>query len=142
MSLKRVSAFPRSAGQSRCLARTASQEMQLLKSGDRIIMTTHINDASFEVEVLRAEGLVLVDFWAEWCSSCKKVSPVLDELALARQDDLTIAKINVDDNMSTATQYGVRRIPTLILFRNGEVLSTKIGAVQKHQLVDWINSHS
>jgi len=105
-------------------------------------MTTHINDASFEVEVLRAEGLVLVDFWAEWCSSCKKVSPVLDELALARQDDLTIAKINVDDNMSTATQYGVRRIPTLILFRNGEVLSTKIGAVQKHQLVDWINSHS
>lgn len=116
--------------------------MQLLKVEGEIIVTTHVNDASFEAEVLRADGIVLVDFWADWCRSCKKVGRVLDELVQAQQDGLTVAKIDVDDNLKTAMRYGVRRIPTLILFRNGEVVSTRIGAALKHELVDWIKSHS
>lgn len=105
-------------------------------------MTTHVNDTSFNAEVLRADGLILVDFWAEWCGPCKQIVPVLDELARERQGSLTVVKINVDENLKTAMQYGVRSIPTLILFKGGEVVSTKIGAVSKSLLVDWIDSSS
>lgn len=100
----------------------------------------HIKDEEFESGVLKAEGPILVDFWAEWCGPCKQLSPVLDEVAGEMSGKLTVAKINIDENPETPTKYGVRGIPTLILFKNGEPVATKVGSMPKSKLVEWIES--
>ena len=104
-------------------------------------MPKQVTDASFDADVLSAEGPVLVDFWAEWCGPCKQIAPVLEELATKMEGQVTVAKVNIDDSPMTPTKYGVRGIPTLMLFKNGEVAATKIGAVATTQLVDWVNEN-
>ena len=99
-----------------------------------------VSDASFEADVLKADKPVLVDFWAEWCGPCKQIAPALDEIAKEMDGQITIAKINVDQNGGTPSKYGVRGIPTLMIFKNGQVAATKVGALPKTALQDWIKS--
>ena len=99
-----------------------------------------VSDASFEADVLKADQPVLVDFWAEWCGPCKQIAPALDEIAKEMDGQLTIAKVNVDQNGGTPSKYGVRGIPTLMLFKDGQVAATKVGALSKTALQDWIKS--
>ena len=103
-------------------------------------MPKQVTDDSFKADVLEADGPVLVDFWAEWCGPCKQIAPALEEISEEMGDRVTIAKINIDDNPTTPSQYGVRGIPTLMLFKGGEVAATKIGALPKGALVDWVES--
>ncbi len=100
---------------------------------------THVSDSSFESDVLNSEQPVLVDFWAEWCAPCKQIAPALEEIAVEMAEKLTVAKVNIDDNPGTPTKYGVRGIPTLMLFKNGQVAATKVGALPKGKLVEWIS---
>ena len=100
--------------------------------------TSKVTDTSFDADVLRATGPVLVDFWAEWCGPCKMIAPFLEELAGEMDGKVTIAKINIDENPQTPMKYGVRGIPTLILFKNGQVAATKIGALPKTKLAEWV----
>tara|TARA_Y100001933_G_scaffold161390_1_gene159559 strand:- start:317 stop:640 length:324 start_codon:yes stop_codon:yes gene_type:complete len=97
-----------------------------------------VNDEEFEANVLKAAGPVLVDFWAEWCGPCKMITPILEEVAAEMGEEITIVKINIDDNPVTPSDLGVRGIPTLMIFKNGEVASTKVGALPKGQIVQWI----
>ncbi|MEQ8964396.1 MAG: thioredoxin TrxA [Azospirillaceae bacterium] len=99
-----------------------------------------VSDKSFEEDVLQASHAVLVDFWAEWCGPCKMIAPALEELAGEMPDRLTIAKLNIDENPVTPSKYGVRGIPTLMVFKNGQVAATKIGALPKGQLKQWVES--
>ncbi len=101
---------------------------------------THVSDSTFEQDVVGASTPVLVDYWAEWCQPCKQIAPALEEIAAEMDGRLTIAKLNIDDNPVTPTKFGVRGIPTLMLFKNGEIASTKVGALPKGKLVDWIES--
>jgi len=105
---------------------------------DKIVQ---LADDTFEKEVLQADVPVLVDYWAEWCGPCKMIAPVLDEIADEYGDRLKIAKLNIDDNPDTPPAYGIRGIPTLMLFKNGEVEATKVGAVSKSQLTAFIDSN-
>ncbi len=102
--------------------------------------TTKISDASFETDVLKAEGPVLVDYWAEWCGPCKMIGPALEEISNEMQGKITVAKLNIDENPQTPSKYGIRGIPTLMVFKNGQVAATKVGALPKGKLVEWINS--
>ena len=99
---------------------------------------THVTDAEFEEKVLKAEGPVLVDFWADWCGPCKAIAPALEEIAGEMSDSLSVAKLDVDSNPSTPAKYGIRGIPTLILFKGGEVADTKVGALPKAKLSEWL----
>jgi thioredoxin 1 len=105
---------------------------------DKII---HITDDSFEHEVLQSETPVLVDYWAEWCGPCKMIAPALDQIAAEYQGRLKVAKLNIDENQATPPKYGIRGIPTLMLFKNGQVEATKVGAVSKTQLAAFIDSN-
>jgi thioredoxin 1 len=101
----------------------------------------HVSDETFADEVLNADGPVLIDYWAEWCGPCKMIAPILDELAEEYGEKVKIAKLNIDDNPETPPKYGIRGIPTLMLFNNGNVEATKVGAVSKSQLADFIESN-
>lgn len=103
-------------------------------------MTKQVSDSEFDSEVLKASGLVLVDFWAEWCGPCKQLSPILDQISDEMSDKITIAKVNIDQNPETPTKYGVRGIPTMIVFKDGTPVATKVGSMPKSQLVEWIDS--
>jgi thioredoxin 1 len=96
------------------------------------------SDSSFEADVLKSSVPVVVDFWAEWCGPCKMIAPILEELAADKGEQVIVAKVNIDDNPMTPTKYGVRGIPTLMLFKNGEVAATKVGAMPKTKLYEWV----
>ncbi len=99
----------------------------------------HTSDASFEKDVLQTQGPVLVDFWAEWCGPCKMIAPVLEQVADEYDSKVRVCKLNIDENQESAPKFGVRGIPTLILFRDGEVIGTKVGALSKAQLTQFID---
>jgi thioredoxin 1 len=99
----------------------------------------HITDANFEAEVLGSDKAVLVDFWAEWCGPCKMIAPVLDEISTNYADKLQITKLNVDENRDIPAKFGIRGIPTLMLFKGGQVAATKVGAMNKSQLTAFID---
>lgn len=101
----------------------------------------HVTDANFEAEVLKSADPVLVDYWADWCGPCKMLAPVLDEIAAEYAGKVKVAKLNIDENPGTPPRYGIRGIPTLMLFKDGEVEATKIGAVSKSQLTAFIDSN-
>lgn len=101
----------------------------------------YVTDASFEAEVLQSPTPVLVDYWAEWCGPCKMIAPILDEIANEYGDKLKVAKLNIDENQATPPKYGIRGIPTLMLFKGGNVEATKVGALSKSQLTAFIDSH-
>ncbi len=100
--------------------------------------TIAVSDQTFKTDVLEADGPVLVDFWAEWCGPCKMIGPALEEIAAELKGKVTVAKVNIDDNPMTPTNYAVRGIPTLILFKNGKPTDTKVGALPKSQLKAWV----
>ncbi len=100
--------------------------------------TKAVTDSSFENDVLKSSVPVLVDFWAEWCGPCKIIGPILEDLAAEFHGKLTVAKINLDENPMTPTKYGIRSIPTLMLFKNGELTATKVGAAPKQALQSWL----
>ena len=99
----------------------------------------HISDESIEEEVLQSKRPVLIDYWAEWCGPCKMIAPVLDEIATEYSDRLKVVKLNIDDNPQTPPKYGIRGIPTLMVFKNGQVEATKVGAVSKAQLIAFLD---
>lgn len=101
----------------------------------------HLSDDTFEDEVINTEGPVLVDYWADWCGPCKMIAPILDEIANEYKDRIKIAKLNIDENPATPPKYGIRGIPTLMLFKGGNVEATKVGAVSKSQLTAFIDSN-
>ena len=99
-----------------------------------------VTDTSFQTDVLNAKGPVVVDFWAEWCGPCKMIAPALDELSTELGEKVTIAKINIDENPHTPQKYGVRGIPTMMIFEGGQVAATKVGALPKSKIKEWIES--
>ena len=103
---------------------------------------THVTDAEFDEKVLNAPGPVLVDFWAEWCSPCKAIAPALEEISEALNGSVTIAKVDVDSNPSTPAKYGVRGIPTMLMFKKGEVAAMKVGNTSKGDFENWISENT
>lgn len=103
-------------------------------------MPSKVTDASFEKEVLNSSKPVLVDFWAEWCTPCRQIAPALDELSNELGAKISVAKINIDENPNVPMKYGVKSIPTLMIFKGGQVAATKVGALSKQRLKEWIDS--
>ncbi len=120
------------------IASTPTNQRETTSVSDSIV---HVTDDSFEDEVLRSPDPVLVDYWADWCGPCKMIAPVLDEIASEYAGKIKVAKLNIDENPNTPPRYGIRGIPTLMLFREGEVEATKVGAVSKSQLTAFIDSN-
>jgi thioredoxin len=104
-------------------------------------LITHTSDASFNADVIEASTPVLVDYWAEWCGPCKMIAPILDEVSKDYDGKLRVAKMNVDENRDVPAKYGIRGIPTLMLFKDGQLAATKVGALSKAQLTAFIDSH-
>ena len=102
--------------------------------------TKKISDATFEKEVINSNSAVLVDFWAEWCAPCKQIAPSLDEISEEKKDKISVVKLNIDDNPETPVKYGVRGIPTLMIFFNGQLLDTRVGSSSKNSIIEWIDS--
>jgi thioredoxin 1 len=121
----------------------ASKKQLELTNGEKILSDkiTYVTDDTFEAEVVNAEGPVLVDYWADWCGPCKMIAPILDEIADEYDGKLKVAKLNIDENPATPPKFGIRGIPTLMLFKNGNVEATKVGAVSKSQLSAFIDSN-
>jgi len=105
---------------------------------DKIV---HTNDSRFDADVLKSDKAVLLDFWAEWCGPCKMIAPLLDEVAEQYADRLTIAKLNIDENPNAPAKFGIRSIPTLMLFKNGTVQAQKLGAMSKSQLTEFLEKN-
>ena len=103
--------------------------------------TKAVTDQNFEIEVLKSEKPTVVDFWAEWCNPCKQISPVLEEISEELKNDVVIAKHNIDNEPNTPVKYGIRGIPTMLLFKNGELKATKVGASTKSNIVSWIKEN-
>ncbi|MFN7000141.1 thioredoxin TrxA [Elioraea tepidiphila] len=103
--------------------------------------TKSVSDQSFETDVLQAQGPVLVDFWAEWCGPCKAIAPALEEIAKSYEGKLTVAKVNIDENPVTPNRFAVRGIPTLMLFKGGQAIATKVGADSKSNLTAWVEQN-
>jgi thioredoxin 1 len=102
--------------------------------------TKHISDSEFETVISTSSTPVLVDFWAEWCGPCKQIAPILDEVAKEMDGKVSVAKVNIDENPESPQKYGVRGIPTLILFKDGKPFATKVGSMPKSALLEWLNS--
>ncbi|BDU60004.1 thioredoxin [Candidatus Rickettsia kotlanii] len=102
-------------------------------------MANDVTDSSFKKEVLESDLPVLVDFWAEWCGPCKMLTPIIDEISKELQGKVKVLKMNIDENPNTPSEYGIRSIPTIMLFKNGEQKDTQVGLQQKNSLLDWIN---
>ncbi len=100
--------------------------------------TIQVTDANFEEEVLKSDKPVVLDFWAPWCGPCKQIGPSLEEISDEMKDKITVAKVNIDENPVTPTKYGVRGIPTMLVFKDGEAAATKVGAISKPAIVEWI----
>ena len=103
--------------------------------------TVNVTDENFDTEVLKSDKPILVDFWAEWCGPCKQIGPTLEEISNEMSNDVTIAKHNIDNEPNTPTKYGVRGIPTMLLFKGGELKATKVGATTKSNIVSWIKEN-
>ena len=103
--------------------------------------TNTTNDSSFDKDISSSSLPVLIDFWAEWCGPCKQIGPILEEISVEKINDLNILKLNIDENPETPQKYGVRGIPTLMLFKNGNLIDTKVGSLPKSTLITWIDSH-
>ena len=103
--------------------------------------TVNVTDENFEVEVLKSNKPIVVDFWAEWCGPCKQIGPALEEISEEMVNDVVIAKHNIDNEPNTPTKYGVRGIPTMLLFKDGELKATKVGATPKSDIVTWIKEN-
>jgi thioredoxin 1 len=102
--------------------------------------TKAVDDQGFEAEVLKAEGTVLVDFWAEWCGPCRAIGPSLEDLAKDKQGTLKVVKVNIDENPMSPTKYGVRSIPTLLIFKNGQIVDQRVGGLPKSELYKWVEA--
>ena len=111
----------------------------ILKKHRGKIMANNVTDSSFKKEVLESDLPVLVDFWAEWCGPCKMLTPIIDEISKELKGKVKVLKMNIDENPNIPSEYGIRSIPTIMLFKNGEQKDTKIGLQQKNSLLDWIN---
>ena len=103
--------------------------------------TKNITDENFDAEVLKSDKPTLVDFWAEWCGPCKQIGPILEEISEEKKELLKILKLNIDENPETPQKYGVRGIPTLMIFKEGKLIDTKVGSLPKSSLLDWINNN-
>ncbi len=123
------------------MARYAMESIDDLEAQPLSDKIVYVTDDTFEAEVIKAEGTVLVDYWADWCGPCKMIAPILDEIAEDYADKLKVVKLNIDDNPNTPPKYGIRGIPTLMLFKGGNVEATKVGAVSKSQLTAFIDSN-
>ena len=106
-----------------------------------LMATLKVNDENFDTEVLKSSKPIVVDFWAEWCGPCKMIGPILEEISNEMSNEVTIAKHNIDEEPNTPTKYGVRGIPTMLLFKDGELKSTKVGAIPKSEVVSWIKEN-